>query len=219
MLSVSEVKKLLKQGFTDAEIAQQLGYSRYQVITFRQANNIPSSHKWKKDKKTREIHKLRNKCRNQKELGEKVGLSQNRVSELIKENEIDYKKKKDRLRIRKFGTWTIKKRLDGDMYECLCDCGYTKTFSATEIKYNSCRCPECKMKHSFRIRQKMFLADYKRAEKNKQKDLKKRGKTYIINNVKKIDDIGRNVYVNLVCPQGHMTKNKFDRYDGCRICE
>ena len=219
MLTVSEVKKLLKQGLTDAEIGEQLGYSRYQVITFRQANNIPSSHKWKRDKKAKEIHKLRNKCRNQKELGERVGLSQNRVSEIIKENDIDYTKKKDRLRIRKFGTWTIKKRLDGDMYECLCDCGYTKTFSATEIKYNSCRCPECKMKHSFRIRQKMFLADYKRAEKNKQKDLKKRGKSYIINSVKNLNDIGKDTYVNLICPKGHQTKNKFNKYDGCRVCE
>lgn len=219
MLSVPVVKRLLKQGLTDNEIAEQLGYSRYQVIKFRQANNIPSSHKWKREKKVKEINRLRNKCKNQQELGEKVGLSQNRVSELIKENNINYTKKRDRLRIRKFGTWTIKKRLEDDIYECLCDCGNVKTFSLTEIRYNSCRCPECKKKHSFTARQKMFIADYKRAEKIRKKDLKKRGKTYIINNVKKIDDIGRNVYVNLVCPQGHMTKNKFDRYDGCRICE
>lgn len=219
MLSVPEVKKLLKQGLTDAKIAEELGCSRYQVVTFRQANNIPSSHKWKADRKVREIHKLRNKCRNQLELGKKVGLSQNRVSEIIKENDIEYTKKKDRLKIRKFGTWTIVKRLEDDMYSCRCDCGNEKIFSLQEIKYNSTKCPECKMKNSFTVRQRMFLADYKRAEKNKQKHLKKRGKSYIINSVKKIDELGRDTYVNLICPKGHQTKDKFNRYDGCKVCK
>ena len=219
MLSVPEVKKLLKQGLTDAKIAEELGCSRYQVVTFRQANNIPSSYYWKNKNKVREINRLKNKCRNQTELANKVGLSQNRVSEIIKEHNINYSKKPDRLRIKKFGTWTISKRIDDDKYRCKCDCGFEKEFTQSEIKHKSTKCPECKMIHSFKTREKMFLADYKRAEKNRKKELKKRGKTYIINNVKKIDEIGRDTYVNLVCPEGHQTKNKFNKYDGCRICK
>ena len=93
MLVVSEVKKLLRQGLTDAEIAEQLGSSRYRVLKFRQANNLPSSHKWKADNKIKEIRKLCNKKTNQTELAKKVGLSQNRISEIMKTNEIQYTKK------------------------------------------------------------------------------------------------------------------------------
>lgn len=218
MLSVPEVKKLLKQGLSDTQIAEQYGCSRHTVIRFRQANNIPSSHKWQSDNKAKLVHKLRNKCKNQTELGEKIGLSQRRVSSIIKENEIEYQKKPDRLRIRKFGTWSIIKRQD-DTYSCRCDCGFEKVFTQSEIKYNSNKCPQCKMNNPFRIRQKMFLADYKRAEKLRQKDLKKRGKTYIINSVKSIDELGTDTYVNLICPAGHQTKNKFSRYDGCKVCK
>lgn len=217
MLQVAEVKKLLKQGLTDIEIAEMFNCSKYQVLRFRKANNIPNSHKFRSDAKAKEIKRLRNKCKNQTELGEKVGLSQNRVSEIIKENNIEYTRKPNKLRIRKFGTWTIKKRLE-DNYICVCDCGYEKTFTQMEIKYNVNRCPKCKMKHSFKTREKMFLADYKRAEKLRKKDLKKRGKSYIINDVKKIDDIGRETYVNLLCSEGHLTKNNFKKYDGCKIC-
>ena len=219
MLTVSEVKRLLKQGLTDAEIGELFGCSRYQIVMFRQENNIPSSHHWKRKNKVKEINRLRNKCRNQTELANKVGLSQNRVSEIIKEHNIDYIKKPDRLRIRKFDTWTIIKRVDDDNYRCKCDCGYEKVFTQSEIKYNSTKCPECKMVHSFKTREKMFLADYKRAEKIRKKELKKRGKLYIINSVNKVDDIGRDTYVNLMCSNGHQTKNKFNKYDGCRICK
>ncbi|MGL5711436.1 MAG: helix-turn-helix domain-containing protein [Paraclostridium sp.] len=217
MLTVAEVKKLLKQGLTDAEIAECFGCSRHTVFRFRQSNGIPNSVKWKSEEKKKSINKLRNKCKNQTELGEKVGLSQRRVSTIISNNEIDYSKKQDRLRIRKFGTWTIIKRLNEESYKCICDCGFEKIFSQLEIKTYSNICPECRLRKSFTIRQKMFLADYKRAEKVRQKDLKKRGKSYTINSVKKVDEIGRDTYVNLICPAGHSTKNKFNRYDGCRV--
>lgn len=219
MLSVPEVKKLLKQGLNDGEIGDKLGYSKYQIHRFRKANNIPSSHVYRSNSKVKEINKLRDKCKNQAELAKKVNLSRNRVSEIIKANNIEYIKKPNKLRIRKFGTWTIIRRTDDDSYECRCDCGNEKVFAQSEIKYNSTRCSKCKMKNPFRIRQKMFLADYKRAEKIKQKDLLKRGKSYIINSVNNIDELGRDTYVNLLCPKGHQTKNKFNNYDGCKVCK
>lgn len=219
MLNVQEVKKLLKQGLNDQQIGDILGYSKYQIHRFRKANNIPSSRKLMNDQKVKQVQKLSGKCKNQIELGKKVNLSQQGVSALVTRNNIDYSRKPSRLRIRKFGTWSIIKRLDDDTYSCVCDCGFEKLFTQSEIKYNSTKCPNCKMVNPYRIRKRMFLADYKRAEKLKQKDLKKRKKSYIINSVKDIEEIGADTYVNLLCPKGHQTKNNFIKYDGCKVCK
>lgn len=218
-LEVEVIVDLLKQGFNDTEIGEQLGYTTNQIYRFRTINNIPNFKYYKNLNQIKEIKKLMNKCKTQKELAEKLNMSLSGLNKVLKKNNIEFKKKPNKYRKRKFGTWTIIKRLDNDNYNCKCDCGFEKVFTQSEIKYNSTKCPKCKMEHSFRTREKMFLADYKRAEKLRQKELKKRGKSYIINNIKKIDELGRDTYVNLICPAGHQTKNKFNRYDGCRICK
>ena len=218
MLSVTEVKKLLKQGLNDEQIGIILGCSKYKIHRFRKANNIPSSRSLSNENKIKQIKKLNGKCKNQKELGKKLNITQQGVSALVTRNKIEYSKKPSRLRIRKFGTWTIAGRNE-DSYSCRCDCGFEKVFTHSEIKYNSNKCPQCKMNNPLRVRKKMFLADYKRAEKLKQKDLQKRGKNYIINNVKDISEIGIDTYVNLQCSNGHLTKNKFTKYDGCKVCK
>lgn len=219
MLNVTEVKKLLELGYGDAKIAKEFGCTRYRVSKFRADNNIPNSFIRKNKANKKAINKLKNKCKSQSEIGEKVGLSRNRVCELIREHNIEYTKKPNRLRIRKFGTWTITKRLENDEYLCRCDCGYEQIFNQMEIKNYVNKCPNCKMKHSFTQRQKMFLANYKRAENKRKKDLNKRGKVYIINNVKNVDELGRDTYVNLLCSKGHFTKDKFNKFDGCRVCK
>ena len=127
MLSVTEVKKLLKQGLNDEQIGIILGCSKYKIHGFRKANNIPSSRSLSNENKIKQIKKLNGKCKNQKELGKKLNITQQGVSALVTRNKIEYSKKPSRLRIRKFGTWTIAGRNE-DSYSCRCDCGFEKGF-------------------------------------------------------------------------------------------
>ena len=218
MLSVSEVKGLLKQGYNDEQIGNILGYSKYKIHRFRKANNIPNPRQYKNKQNIRDIKKYQKSCNTQVELANKLNLSKSRMSEILSENEIEFIRRTPRLRIRKFGTWTIIERLDGDMYKCKCDCGNIIELSKIQITSNSNKCQRCKMTLSIREREKLFLGDFRRSEKVKKKELQKRGKSYEIKDIKKIEQLGTETYVNLLCKNGHMTKNKFSRYDGCPIC-
>ena len=218
MLSVSEVKNLLEQGYNDEEIGNILGCSKYKIHRFRKANNIPNSKQYKKKQHIRDIKKYQKSCNTQVELANKLNLSESRISELLSENEIEFTRRTPRIRFRKFGTWTIIKRLEDDLYMCRCDCGNTIELSKLQITSHVNRCQRCKMTLSIREREKLFLGDFRRSERLKKKDLKKRGRCYIIKDVEKVEQIGINTYVNLLCKNGHMTKNKFSRFDGCSIC-
>lgn len=210
------IKDLINKGYTDVEIAKQLNYSPTGIMTFRKKNNIYSSREFKDKELIKQINKLNGKVKTQKELAEKLGITTKVLTRILKNYNIEFIKKK--VNFRKFGTWTIIKKINPEEFECRCDCGVIRVFNLNQINRGLTHCRNCGKKLSETKRKRMFLADYKRAEKIKQKDLNKRGKTYIINSVKKIDELGRDTYVNLCCAKGHMTKNNFNNYDGCKVC-
>ena len=218
-LTVELVVDLLQKEMTDEQIGNHLGCTTNQIYRFRKANDLPNYKHYKNINQVNRIKSLINRCRTQQELADKLGMSSGGLNKILKKNQLEFNRKPKKFRKRKFGTWTIVKRFDDNTYTCRCDCGFEKVFTQSEIKYNSTKCPECKIINPLRLRKRMFLADYKRAEKLKQKDLSKRGKCYIINSVNDVDEIGVNTYVNLLCPKGHLTKNKFNIYDGCKVCK
>lgn len=215
-LDKDKVKELIDNGFTDIQIAQELNYSPTGVTSFRKKHNIYSSRECKDMELVKQIKKLNGKVKTQKELAEKLGITTKVLTRILKKYDIEFIKKK--VNFRKFGTWTIVKKISPEEFECRCDCGEIRVFDLNQINRGLTHCRNCGKKLSETKRKRMFLADYKRAEKIKKKDLNKRGKTYIINSVKKIDELGRDTYVNLCCTKGHMTKNNFNNYDGCKVC-
>ena len=55
MLSVPEVKKLLKQGLNDEQIGDILGCSKYKIHRFRKANNLPSARSLSNENKIKHV--------------------------------------------------------------------------------------------------------------------------------------------------------------------
>lgn len=215
-LDKDHIKELIEKGCTDVEIAEQLNYSPTGIMTFRKKNNIYSSREFKDMELIKQINKLNGKVKTRKELADRLGITTKVLTRILKNYNIEFIKKK--VNFRKFGTWTIVKKINPEEFECKCDCGAMRVFNLNQINRGLTLCRNCNKKLSETKRKRMFLGDYKRAEKIKQKDLKKRGKSYIINSVKNIDELGRDIYVNLCCTKGHMTKNNFNNYDGCKVC-
>lgn len=223
MLTVKEIRRLQRKGLGDAKIAKELGYTKMQVYRFRLANNIPNSEECRnklKQKKLEKVLKNKDAVGTQTELAKKLGMTDYEVSRIIKSNNIEFTRKPtDTLRKRRFGCWKVTSKPKEGVYRCTCDCGNIKDFTRQQLLYNINRCDVCGFSMPSRDRERKFLADYKRAEKYCQKNLKKRGKNYIINNIISVKDLGTDKYVNLLCSKGHMTKNKFDNYEGCVVCK
>lgn len=217
-LTVNDVVELLKQGMNDTEIGLKLGCTTSQICNFRNKNNIPTYKYYLNQKQVEEINKVIKKCNTVKELSETLNIPTSTLYKCLKRNNIEIKKEQN-FRKRKFGTWTIKKRYGNDVYLCECDCGNVIKLSKKQIVEHSNKCPSCKLTLSITKRKKQFLADYRRSERVRRKELQKRGKTYTPKVINSIDDIGRDTYVNLLCSRGHMTKNKFSTYNGCNICK